>query len=150
MCRSCNAGTVNYGEIFDDWYIVKATKDDHIDGGMKAGQWGLVIRNDPSFVWEFPPEPEPHLPEDDEREEADQGDASKFTAEDEAWHVWLEHADAISPFYSDDRDMRVTYKLVAAAVEKGYDPEEHGAFEYWLYDFAGKFIESHPDPISKS
>ena len=52
MCEQCIAQTTLFGEIFKGIYLVRATKDGHI---MQKGNWGLVVANDPFFIFEHTP-----------------------------------------------------------------------------------------------
>lgn len=52
MCEGCVAQTTLFGEVFKKIYLVRATKDGYY---MKKGNWGLVIVNDPFFIFEHTP-----------------------------------------------------------------------------------------------
>lgn len=78
----------------------------------KKGEWGLVECNDPTFYWVSTP----RVLSDTEWEPEDFHDA--FMA-----------------------DPSTGYRLVAAAVEKGYDPTE-GGFESWFFNYLVEYLKT--------
>lgn len=50
MCEQCSAGCKTYNKkIFDKYFLVVATKDGDV---MEKGDYGLVVCNDPEFLFE--------------------------------------------------------------------------------------------------
>jgi len=52
MCEQCLVNPLFYGQVFGDWQLIRARRDGN---EMKVGDWGLVLVNDPSFVWQTSP-----------------------------------------------------------------------------------------------
>ena len=117
----------NYGEIFPDWYLVQATKDGL---ALVKDQWALVRRNDPDFAFIDTPYPEP---------KQDDSDASYL--------AWAELANGCLQCFNDNPAF-LYYRLVSVAKQFAeYDPSEHPVFEMWLFDYVGKYITNHSNPI---
>jgi len=77
----------------------------------KKGQWGLVECNDPTYVWYSTP-----------------GSTEKL------WDYPDEFPQAF------DADPVSGYRLVKAAMTKGYDPDE-GGFMPWLWAYLSEYIQ---------
>lgn len=136
MCEQCTTEALTYGEVIPGWLLMRAQKDGN---RWKAGEWGLVWSNDPSFTWTSTPTPNPAFGLDDEAEEA-LYEANKGTpigdriASMKLPQDFKDAFEAVTP--------RAGYSLVCAAMEKGYDPETSGDFSWWFYDCVGEHLKT--------
>lgn len=119
MCEMCECDREYYGEPIPGWHLGRARKDGDV---LKAGEWFLVTMNSPSFWWYVKP-----IPDNDSMEQAVTFD--QFCEEiqirsiDEAWEL-----------------------MEAARLSGGYIREEGGSFQFWLFNFLGRFLEKNPNP----
>ena len=127
MCEQCMAEVTEHGEPLPDVLLVRATKDGH---QMTAGQWGLVCQNDPFFIFEQVPEPDPaHGLEDPELD----------TIKDpEPMLAWLRKARAFTEKFEVTPDLG--YWLIEQAKSAGFDPETDGQFGFWLWHRMGHLL----------
>jgi len=130
MCLQCIVEAENLGLVLPGWYLMRSRKD---DPRWPVGHWGLVQSNDPTFVWETTPTPDPlHFVPDDQ------------------WEAWLEQNPKGTPAYErtmgehpDDFDKALVcdpalgWELVNASIPFGYDPETSGYFGQWLFSWIG-------------
>jgi hypothetical protein len=145
MCEQCAAATINIAEFAPGWNLVRATQD---GGRMKAGQYGLVTFNDPSYLLSVVPKPAPNggvIGDDD------------GPMLHKAWDEWFGIAGRIDADLACDP---VTgYALVSACIEAGWDRpgSDLPLFSQWLTDRLGrilagesvegvKMIEPEPEP----
>lgn len=128
-----------YGLPIPGWMIGQATNDGSI---IKKNQWGLVECNDPTFIWDEKPVPDPAGGFSDE--ELDKKDAAFWDASS----AWMDKAakfgDAIQGRPADG------WKLYESAKMAGYNPLVDGALEYWLFDFLGKWLVNNPEPTHRN
>ena len=134
MCKQCTAESISYGEVIPGWILVRARKD---ADEWKAGQWGLVWENDPSFTWSSDPTPDP-----------------LFRMPEAQWDAWFEaNRDtpaAIRAMESAPDDFEaafqcapdIGYGLVTAGMQRGYDPEKSGDFTGWLFSLMGEHLDN--------
>jgi len=127
MCEQCSAKAIlmNDGkEVLPDFFLVLATQDGN---AMKTGDYGLVICNDPSFIFSMKPEVDP-APED---EDADL---------DDSFFEWLEKTKDFGKQFSDSMSqLKDAHKLVSACYTVGYT-DECGSFDQWLFNYLAKFV----------
>lgn len=136
MCQQCTTDAMNYGEVMPDWFLMRAQKDGNT---WKAGQWGLVSCNDPSFTWTSTPTPNPAFGLDDEAEEAlwranEHNEIGRRIVSTEMPEDFKAAFAEMSPLMG--------YDLVRAAMERGYDPKTSGDLHWWLYDWFGEFLKT--------
>lgn len=130
MCLQCDASAENLGLVLPGWFLMRSTKP-HED--WPEGHWGLVRKNDPDFVWETRPTPDPlhGVPESE-------------------WEVWLKANPAGTPDYvrtmeEVPEDFRkalecppdLGWEIVQTAIPFGYDPMTSGWFSDWLFSWIG-------------
>jgi hypothetical protein len=128
MCEQCAAATIDIAEFAPDWRLIRATRDGSL---MKAGQYGLVDGDDPSFVLSVTPQPAPNG--------GVVGDDDGPTLH-KAWDEWFGiagrmHADlACAPV--------IGYALVSACIEAGWGRpgSELPLFTQWLTDRLGRIL----------
>lgn len=114
------------------------------------GEWGLVECNDPTYIWKKTPTPSPTWGMTDEEEEAffDQLDDNDRLYDRS---IGLIQGDFIGAFQGSPQD---GYNLVKAGITRGYDPDKHGQFEIWFFDYLGEWLKTAPmvdegDPFPK-
>jgi len=135
MCEQCLVNPLYFGEVLPGWFLIRARRE---GTEMKVGQWGLVECNGPTFVWTTTPKPDPTvgLTEKQEREFW-----ASLTEEQKKAEIAREgdFDDALvcNPFTG--------YKLVKAAMKKGYRRNTHGHLSSWLFHYLGVWIRDH-DP----
>jgi hypothetical protein len=147
MCEQCAAATVDIAEFAPGWRLIQATRDGRL---MKAGQYGLVDADDPSFILSVVPQPAP--------DSGVIGDVDNDPALSKAWDEWIDLEDRI---YADMKacDPVVGYNLISACIEAGWDRpgSDLPLFSQWLTDRLGrilagesvegvKVIEPEPEP----
>lgn len=139
MCDSCLAEALHYGEVLPDWYLERATKDGVY---FKAGWWGLVWMNEPSFVFTVTPEVTPR--------ECENEDDPDYEALNDALSDWLDKFESsvvcLREQMHDSLPFLDYYRLVQAGINKGYDPENHGSFQLWLVNHVAQYIAANPEP----
>ena len=128
MCECCCADAVDYGEVVSGWFLVRARKEGQI---MQTGQWGLVFCNGPSVVWTTTPIPNPFEGKTDAEIDA--------LPDDEGW---IEKAADFQVTGSPDMCLTACWDLVEACRQSGYNPEEHGDAEWWLFHRMGVMLQS--------
>ena len=120
MCEQCCALTDTYLSPLPGWWLVRASDDGMM---MKKNDWGLVRHDDPDFIWSITPWPDP-------------GDEAGELSD--KW--WDECGEFMRSLTSAPRE---GWLLVEACIKAGYDPEEPGCVEFWLFDHLGKWIRDH-------
>jgi hypothetical protein len=131
----------DYKDLLPGWALFRATRD---GAAMKAGQWGLVQCNDPDFVWDDAPIPDPcHGLSDDEYEnELKNKEVSELDREfiDRAQRFDRKLVESTAAVDS-------VWRLVESGRKMGYDPDTGGTFAYWLFHRMGVWVRDH-QPIS--
>lgn len=122
MCEQCCAKAIRLGSLGKLGFY-EATKDGHT---MKKGDFGLVETNDPTFYFSKVPRPEPP-------EESDDFDPWF----DDAMIFAIELLNMANVF-----DVYQFYNLVDEGIKQGYQKEEHGKFELWLFNYLGKQLDN--------
>lgn len=139
MCEQCSTDAVSYGEPLPGWYLMRAQRD-----GMtwKAQEWGLVECNDPTFVWSATPTPDPVWGMTDEEEEA--WFNSRLEGDPELKRASLVGLSELD-FFTAFRSCRPNtgYRLIVAAMARGYDPETSGDFCHWFFAYLGEWLKTH-------
>jgi hypothetical protein len=129
MCEQCLVKPLVWRNVLDGWSLIQAT----VDGSyMKAGQWGLVEINDPTFVWDFRPIPDP----------------TAGMSEDEEEEFYETQTEAVERLIAHEREFRdvllcspVTgWSLINACISSGFSPREHGLVDHWLLNHLGHHI----------
>jgi len=101
------------------YWLVQAQKGCE---GWPKGWYGLVQMNDPDFIWEGEPIPEPLFRKKDEK----------------AWKNWWKMLEKIEC----NLGPIVGYQLVASCMQAGYRPEKHGyRVIWWLMNRIGRMLE---------
>lgn len=136
MCQQCTTDALNYGEVIPGWYLMRAQKDGTT---WKAGHWGLVWSNDPTFTWEETPTANPAFGLSDEDEEA-LYQANKDN-EIGARIVSMSLPEDFSRAFG-RMNPRTGYEIITAAMERGYDPKESGDLSWWLFDWIGEYLKT--------
>ena len=131
---NCFGDEIIYPEVVPGWHLVQLVnlivnnpEVNVIDRSvkysvngfeMKEGSFGLTNYNDPDFVFDVPPLPEPiGLNES----------TSGFSVEKKLFYKTLEHYKSRMYGYANG-----CYNFVNACVRAGYNPEEDGCVAYWL------------------
>ena len=130
MCLSCCVKEDRYGDILPGIGLMRATVDyfDH----MKAGQWGLVISNDPFVIFDTPIE-DPYFGMTDEQIDADT--TVDVNTQDTYYAGLLRFREVLvmSPYEGST--------LYCAGLTAGYDPDKY-EFGCWLYDRLAQYIKT--------
>lgn len=130
MCDQCTAQTEMWPTPLEGWALVRANKDGYV---IKAGQWGLVACNDPTWVWDPKPRPEPPEP-------------PEGVDDPESWEdldQWFENeAGVFEQQLQASGDSVDHWRLVEAARKCGYTPGKI-RFGTWLFNFLGEWIADH-------
>src|SRR5581483_2364777 len=135
MCEQCMAETKTYGEVLPRWWLVQATKNGH---EMKAGDFGLVVCNDPDYIW-----PENLAPRKDPSFGMTDEEFDNMT--DETGVAWDEFNDYVEQFSKYlNSDPLTGWMLVNAAKEAGWSRETHGFLTGWLFHRMAVVIERNP------
>lgn len=110
-------------------FLMKATKS--AAGEWEAGQWGLVMCNDPEMVWTGEaPWPDPSFGVPDEVQKA-------WTAEQNALaSKWLEDARKFVTAFEEQVSVYAAYQIGDMCKLAGWDGE--GLFTYWLFHKMGE------------
>jgi hypothetical protein len=127
------AETKTYGEVLPCWWLVQATKDGH---EMKAGDYGLVVCNDPDYIWSGTPRKDPSFGMTDEEFDNMSDDVGR------EWDDFMDYVDELRKHFNSDP--MTGYSLVTAAKEAGWDRETHGFLLVWLSHRMAEVIERNP------
>lgn len=137
MCDQCNAKVTFFGEPMPGWYLMRATRDGIV---WKAGEWGLVSGDDPDFRWSSTPTPSVLFGVHDDSEQERWLQANEGTPQYER-ELSGPPADFSAALLTEPGR---GYRLVVAAMQRGYDPEESGDFASWLFDLLGEHLKDVP------
>ena len=126
MCTQCLVYPYYFGEVIPGWFLIRARKDDYKDNPlvMKAGDFGLVVVNEPSVVWSTLPK---IIPNDDSSDE----ELDKFYAEVDEFEERITHM-GIDGIVS----------LVNSCRKVGFNENNNKYFAEWFYDYIAKYISS--------
>lgn len=135
MCLACDAEAVKICEVFGKWLLYKSTVD-HEDWAKDS--YGLLIVNDPEFVWKGEIVPDPYAGLiDEECDQKDKEDPIGMKEKSKRFDdAVIAFRDCIS---MDSHWMKHSYNLINSAKEAGYDPDNYN-FERWFINFLSKKI----------
>jgi hypothetical protein len=143
VCLQCLVEAETLAEVLPRWWVARAMKT--YKGEWEEGEYGLVRCNDPDLIWDGEPRPDPSFGRTDEEVEAET---------DEQWRdaeAWLREASEFCNSLRTTGGMYRLWELVQDAKAYGYDRDEHGSFEYWLFHQMGVAIQEQrkftPDRI---
>lgn len=140
MCLQCLTESEMFGkkgdwEVLPGWFLVRATKD-YMDD-WKAGEYGLVIMNDPECVWSGQIYKEPH---------ADKKDEELTKEEREEWYLWHKEVfnllEALNTICL-DKSIRLVESMKAVGLDILEKPNGILMAE-WLMNHFAEWIETHP------
>lgn len=125
MCMQCDTDAVMVKEnVLPGFSLMMAMVSAR---GWNAGEYALVISDDPCLIFRRDPIPD----------EGDYGPAHRLNMFTEAMRAAEDDAKARMGMFS-------TWKLVQAMVEAGYNPEKDGSrAAWWLIDHIGKVIKEY-------
>jgi len=150
MCEMCAAKTEMYfplpkenenPPILGKYFLVRATEHGSM---MDPGDWGLVISNDPEFVFKTTPWPNPffeHTPEE-------MNNLPKELAEiDDAWFDDVEKfgQELIQSVSKSHWGLAAIAQLVELSKAQGLK-EAHFVAK-WLFQYIGELLSSYPTPL---
>lgn len=124
MCEQCLAETTYIAEIVPGLHFGQATKHGHV---MSPGDYAITRSNDPDFVFQVKPWPDPQDGMTDEEIDADPNTelASK-------WYLdFREFTTAC-----DGLALMTSWRIVQLCREGGWDPES-GMVQWWLFHRLG-------------
>lgn len=136
MCDQCLTWPVSFGSPLPGYTLMRARRD---GCDWKRGEWGLIECNDPTFRWKSTPTPNPTFGMTDEQENDFFETYEKGTPEyaRASLRAPEDFREAVYGFPLEG------FRLVTAAVERGYNPENAG-FESWLFDYLGEWLKTAP------
>lgn len=138
MCESCLAKTSLWEpQVLNGWYLIRTTQD---GSWMKAGEFGLVVKNDPTFVFSEFPTPDPYENLTDEK--IDKLDKPKH----EAFDQWTEAVGRFAAQISREANFNDVHDLIEACEQSGYDRRADGDLYFWLFNCLARFLAAHPEP----
>lgn len=137
MCEACLAECEDLGEIVPGLFLVRALKTwKHI----QEGYYGLVRSNDPDLVWEVRPAPDPCEGMTDE--EIDEAPDTLM----QGFFVWDNQVGDFVAACRDQLDMTTAYRIGKLCEAAGYNMEEDGFLEHWLFHRMGVLLAKPPQP----
>lgn len=128
MCEACMCGMeIVVENVVPGFFLEQATKDyDEI----KAGDYGLVIQNGPSFVFSIRPVywSKAYDEDDDIDPNLD----------------WVAKVDQFEEQITNScQGLLDAWRLIDACMKGGYDPEKHGwRWGYWLFNEIGRKLDA--------
>lgn len=144
MCLQCTVNAERLGTVLPGWALYRSHGD---DPRWPRGHWGLVRSNDPDFVWETTPTPDPlHDVPDDQWEAFFDANPKGSAAYERTMN--FEHPDFDAAIVCEPA---LGWELVQAAIPHGYDPETTGDFSQWFFSLLGIRLRDGflPDPEPK-
>jgi len=136
MCEQCLTWPISFGQPIPGYTLMRARRDGN---EWMKGEWGLIECNDPTFVWKSTPTPTLAYGMTVEEEAALLESLDPESPEYARADLWLPPDDFVDGLTGNAVD---SYKLVRAAVEKGYDIEKDGNFYLWFFDYLGEWIKN--------
>lgn len=142
MCEQCLAKTMLWKNVLPGWHLVRATQEGSY---MQEGDWGLVICNNPSFVFRTRPIKDPFAGMTNE--EINNINRDKFSSELSLFESKVnafaqELFESQDPIYASNNYIR----LYEAMKKAGYDMEIHGRAETWLACKIADFLDKNTNP----
>lgn len=135
MCEQCLTNPVFFGEPIPGFILARARRQGN---DWNIGDWGLIECNDPSIYFSNTPTPNPCWGMTDDEEEAWSESVDKTSPEYIRWRTW---PGAFSERF-EDCGPNLGYRLIKAAIQKGYDPDNDGFFGYWFFDYLGEYLKT--------
>jgi hypothetical protein len=134
MCSQCLTKSVSYGEILPSeasyrWFLHKATKDEYAgeEDCWKAGQWGLIQVNDPSFIY-----------------------PGEFYDSKVNEEKHFENLDLLDKAL-DSMDVMTSHQFVESCIQGGYNPAKHGSrISSWFMDRIARHLEETGKAVEKA
>lgn len=133
MCEQCCAKTETFLEPFPRWWLVRATKDGNI---MRKGQWGLVHRNDPDFIWSVEPKLEPLTELSDEEINALPKDSKLW----DDFNNWVADVETFRKSLEHHVSLEASWELIESARKAGYESEKSD-FCTWLFNYLAEYLK---------
>ena len=123
MCQICECEPEYFGEILEDWFLYRATKESNeYIYNIEVGEWFLARRNSGQSYCSWT--------EDRERECIKDFIGDETYADDLMW---------CNP--------QVGYWITSAAIKKGYDPEDN--FNNWFLALLIEHRKTHQTAMEK-
>lgn len=142
MCEQCLVNPLYWYNVIPGYTLIRAQRDGSF---MKAGQWGLVECNDPTYVWDDEPWPHPTFGMTDDEEDAywratpgGRYAPSSYEEQIEAFQ------DDISRFAEGEgapATPEMGHKLVEACIKAGWTRERHDRIAEWLWSHLGIIVQ---------
>lgn len=130
MCEACAAECKTLGEVVPGLTLVQALTDfRHI----KAGDFGLVRSNGPDVVWSVKP-----TRDICEGLSEDEINALPSTA---PMLTWFNDVDQFTKACQEQLRLTTAYDLGVLCVQAGYNREEDGHLEHWLFHRMGVLLQ---------
>ena len=132
MCLQCLAkARLVKKDILPGYFLMVSTQN---APGWPKSHYGLVRCNDPDFVWEGRPSPDPY------HGLSDHGIESSPKNIHEAFHKWSKMVEKTEEaFHGSAMDC---YRFVDACKKAGYRPERDGYnVVMWFVDYAGRKLK---------
>jgi len=139
MCLQCLTESYDICEIFPGWLLARATKtyEDKESKSWFKGQLGLIRLNDPDIIFSVEPIKDPAF-------YLNEKESEKYYDENEFGMKKFDKISHLVYIINNETkcDPIVGYKLVSAAITKGYDFKQM-AFEFWLMQKMAEAVEQY-------
>lgn len=135
MCEQCLTNAVWFGQPIPGFSLARARRQGN---DWNIGDWGLIECNDPSITWSVTPTPSPTWGMTDDEEDAWYDNTDRNSEE---WKRGTSFPYAFSQHF-EDCGPNLGYRLIKGAIEVGYDPEKHGQFTSWFFDYLGEYLKT--------
>ena len=156
MCEQCIAATQSYTKSEDDAFLekyclVRATRDG--GGSMKINDWGLVVSNDPDFIFSVIPWPSPWS-------DCTEKELDALCREDSNEDFrWISEAEKFGREIYDSGSLDSITNLILLCQKNGWvnltSFKEDGSdksclskIHYWLFHHLGLYMTTHSAPIA--
>ena len=151
MCEQCMAETDLWENVLPGWHLVRANKDGRV---MEKGDWGLVIQNDPTFVFETTPIKDPTAKMTDKEIDALPKDSPLHDRAElfleTSRKIMIEMNEYLSLEYPIEDfpcvPLNVWSELYKAIEAAGYKKETYSDAAYWLCNYLAEYLEQHLEP----
>lgn len=128
MCLQCLTKARSVKKNVIPGYTLMRSTVDHKD--WHAGDYGLVVCNDPDFVFKGKPTPDPSRGKNLDK------DKKAF----ERWKKWSSQVEAVMENFLCPPERG--YRLYKACLKTGYRPHRDGYnMLYWLWDYMGRQLK---------
>lgn len=139
MCEQCLTWPISFGQPLSGFTLMRARRDGN---DWMKGEWALVECNDPTFQWRVTPTPSPIWGMTDDEEEAYFESLTHGSPEYDRVSFAYDRGDFEEVF--SNMTAMTGYKMITAAMEKGYDQKQHGCFLPWFFDYLGEYLKDAP------